>query len=108
MAYLSRKTADRSSAVKSEVQEYGDALEHELQSELNDARITSHRNRSCNSPEVGAVGGNPVVNWRRAGDVEVHLVEDVEELDAELNVHIVVVTEVLEQPHIPGVERRPV
>jgi hypothetical protein len=31
----------------------------------------------------------PVVTRRRAGDVEVHLVEDVEELYAELNVILV-------------------
>src|SRR5437867_2128447 len=79
-------------------------LEHKLQPELNDARITSHWNRSCDSPDVGTVGGYAVVNWRRARDVEVHLVEDVEELNAELNVDIIVVTKVLEQPDIPGVE----
>src|SRR5712691_6764948 len=106
----SSPTERRCDPARSEIHDrsHCSGLEHELQSELNDARITSHRDRSCNSPEVGAVGGNPVVIWRRARNVEVHLVEDVEELYAELNVHIVVVTEVLEQPHIPGMERRPV
>src|SRR5258708_4079490 len=78
--------------------------EHELQPELNDARIASHWNGACNLAEVGTVGGDPVVAWRRARNVEVHLVEDVEELHTELNVHRAAVPEVLEQAHIPALE----
>ena len=81
--------------------------EHELQAELQQPRIAGDRNRPRDGPEVGAVDGDPVVARRRARDVEVHLVEDVEELGAELNVHIAAEAEVLEQPHVPAVERRP-
>src|SRR5207247_3206351 len=77
-------------------------LEHELQSELNNAWIAKVAVNSGNAAEAGGVVG------RRAWQAEVEHVEDVEELGAELHVHAGAHPEVLEQPHIPGLKRRPV
>src|SRR5688500_14678361 len=76
-------------------------LEHELQSELDDPRIAEARVGTRDNAEIAAAA----VSVR---DVEVHLVEDVEELRPELHVHVRAHAEVLEQPHVPAVQRRSV
>src|SRR5688572_16606536 len=75
-------------------------LEHELQTELHDARIALVRVRTGDTSERRAVYGSRRVR-------EIHLVEYVEELRAELQAHVVAEAYIFAQAHIPVVGAGP-
>ena len=68
-------------------------LEHELQPELDDARIACVRMRTRDAPK-------PSATYIRVWIVEVHLVENVQEFDAELQVYLLSDTAAFEESHI--------